>query len=67
MKDRDDIGVHTLGVIPGEARGPARRGKGTQAPNTVTVVPAWVPFPRTRYRSCSPGMTTGFEILKTAG
>ena len=31
-------------VIPGE-RSEAERGKGTQAANTVTVFPTWVPFP----------------------
>jgi hypothetical protein len=34
-----------------------REGKGTQVPTTVTVFPTWVPFPRIRYRSSSPGMT----------
>ncbi|HKQ10910.1 MAG TPA: hypothetical protein VJS85_06950, partial [Rhizomicrobium sp.] len=35
----------------------ARRGKGTQAIATGFLFPTWVPFPRTRYRSRSPGMT----------
>jgi hypothetical protein len=35
-------------VIPGEQRRKPMRGKGTQAFDTVTVSPTWIPFPSRR-------------------